>query len=687
MNLPRWWIGVWAGSGLALLSQDLLDLKTLRETKVVVATGAPLSLREAPAIVSLVTADDIRTHQCRDLMDVLALIPGLQATQDVPDGSITVRGLYGFEGRTLFLVDGLPLTELYFGGFPLGNEFPVHLIERIEVIRGPGSVLYGGTAELAVIQLTTFRGSDLEGGRASVRGGRLPQSLGHQDAGLAWGQSAGELEVSLLAWGSQARVSDAANVRYGSRPDFPYDERGGGLSATATMARVKVGDTELKTLYHRYTHRFITGFSAPATTPPATLEALIRSRAEVSVFTTLDAELGHRFHAGDQWDLEPRISYQSSAPFDKLRRTDPEIARLKGALLIQGRLGWGEVRAGFEAGEDRGSLNHDPANTVTVGYRATLQDPLAEQVTIHHAAAYLDATLPLGRLNVVGGLRRDQNELYGGQTSPRFGLTWAEEAWHVKLLYADAFRAPLFANTAWNRFGLDPAKPWRREVRPERTQVLELEAGWYSGSGLSLNLNVFRQVVRDIIEFRYYATQDDLFSDNGGKLGTTGFEAEARFVGGPYKGQLGLSHARALRYPNPSNPYVADLFGASREPMGGDTYLAIHRPGELMGAAPWKLYTHHLWRLAGGRSLQASLLWLSSKNGTDGLEKTRTEAAQLILNTGFLWTGLRPGLDVDLSIHDLTNQRLKLVTPFYDGGYDTTPWKGREISVSVMYRF
>lgn len=121
--------------------------------------------------------------------------------------------------------------------------------------------------------------------------------------------------------------------------------------------------------------------------------------------------------------------------------------------------------------------------------------------------------------------------------------------------------------------------------------------------------------------------------------------------------------------------------------MGGDTYLAIHRPGELMGAAPWKLYTHHLWRLREGLSMQGSALWLSAKNGTDGLERTRTEPAQLILNAGLLWSGLRPGLDVDLSIHDLANQRLKLVTPFYDGGYDTTPWKGREVSLSLSYRF
>lgn len=549
---------------LPLAGQELPDLKALLETKVVVATGAPLSPREAPAIVSLVTAEDIRAHQCRDLMDVLALIPGLQATQDVPDGSLTVRGLYGFEGRTLFLVDGMPLTELYFGGFPLGNEFPVHLIERIEVIRGPGSVVYGGTAELAVIRMTTFRGEELDGGKASLRGGRLPGSLGHQDAGLAWGRAAGELEMSLLAWGAQAWVSDGGNTRFGTRPVFAFDERSGGLSTSAALMRLRNGNTELQGLFHRYTHRFVTGFAAPGGTSPEALEALIQGHREVSNFTTVGAELSHRFEASGGWSLVPRVAYQSSSPFEKLRRTDPRIDRLTVSLLVQGTFGWGELRGGLESGEDRGSLLVDPANPAPVGYRVRLADPLSDQVTIHHTAGFLDATLPLGRLKAVAGLRRDRSELYGGQTSPRLGLTWAEERWHLKALYADAYRAPLIANTAWNRFGLDPAKPWRKEVRAERTQVLELEAGWRPAPGLSLSLNLFRQVIRDIIEFRYDAVHDDLFSDNGGRLGSTGFETEVRLVGGATR----ASWASAMPVPSAPPTPATPSWRASSGPPG-----------------------------------------------------------------------------------------------------------------------
>src|SRR5262245_29239018 len=102
----------WALGSIALLAplQAQENLKDLLNTKVAAATRVPVSMREAPAIVSVITAEDIRQAQCRDMVDVLALVPGLQATQDVPSGSITVRGLYGFEGRILVLVDGMPLT-------------------------------------------------------------------------------------------------------------------------------------------------------------------------------------------------------------------------------------------------------------------------------------------------------------------------------------------------------------------------------------------------------------------------------------------------------------------------------------------------------------------------------------------------------------------------------------------------
>ena len=115
-----------------------------------VASFAITRLTDSPAVVTAVSADDIRSSGARDLMDVLLMVPGFFFGVDV-QGTVGpgFRGLWGQEGKILLLIDGKEMNEQLYSTMQLGHEFPVELIERVEVVRGPGSVIYGGNAELA----------------------------------------------------------------------------------------------------------------------------------------------------------------------------------------------------------------------------------------------------------------------------------------------------------------------------------------------------------------------------------------------------------------------------------------------------------------------------------------------------------------------------------------------------------
>lgn len=134
------------------------------EEQVHVVSGAPRSFREAPGIVSVITREDIRASGARDLVDVLRLVPGMDVALDV-EGALGpgVRGLWGTEGKVLFLVDGHEMNERCYGTWQLGPNLPLDLVERIEIQRGPGSVIYGGFAELAVVRITTRGVDELSG--------------------------------------------------------------------------------------------------------------------------------------------------------------------------------------------------------------------------------------------------------------------------------------------------------------------------------------------------------------------------------------------------------------------------------------------------------------------------------------------------------------------------------------------
>jgi outer membrane cobalamin receptor len=153
-------------------SDDLEDLSTLSldellGLEVSVASISARTTREQSAIVSVITAREISASGARDLLDVLWLVPGFNSGVDVEGVTgVGIRGFWAYDGKILITVDGMDITERLYGTVPLGDRIPVDMIERIEIIRGPGSAMYGDNAELAVINIVT-KGPKLDGGFVS----------------------------------------------------------------------------------------------------------------------------------------------------------------------------------------------------------------------------------------------------------------------------------------------------------------------------------------------------------------------------------------------------------------------------------------------------------------------------------------------------------------------------------------
>jgi len=136
--------------------QSLADLLTLEVPSVYSASKRTQKITEAPAAITIITADEIRKHGYRTLAEALPSVRGFYVSYDRNYSYLGVRGFArpgDYNSRALLLVDGHRINDNVYDSALVGTEFPLDLdlVERIEVVRGPGSSLYGTSAFFAVI--------------------------------------------------------------------------------------------------------------------------------------------------------------------------------------------------------------------------------------------------------------------------------------------------------------------------------------------------------------------------------------------------------------------------------------------------------------------------------------------------------------------------------------------------------
>ena len=184
----------------ALDESDELALAYGDKDTVRIATGARQSLRSAPAVATVITAEDIANMGATDLDEVLETVPGIHVSHSANGYTplYVIRGIYSqLNPQTLVLQDGIPLTTLqqgnrgsFWGGYPVEN------IARIEIIRGPGSALYGSDAYAGVIDIITKSTADVSGAQAGVRAG----SFGTQDVWARQVGKAGAVDLTAFVY-------------------------------------------------------------------------------------------------------------------------------------------------------------------------------------------------------------------------------------------------------------------------------------------------------------------------------------------------------------------------------------------------------------------------------------------------------------------------------------------------------
>ena len=173
--------------------------QVLEETKVYVSTRTLLELKKTPGSVFVISSEEIERLPVFTVPDVLRLVPGVHVTSTAMGERVTIRGFgdFPFSDKILFLIDGVPWNSPDKGGgpgLPHWDLFPIEQIKQIEVVKGPGSVLFGKNAFWGVINIVTKRAVDTKGIKTTFVNGQRD----HIEGSVQYGGVFKDLEWSFF---------------------------------------------------------------------------------------------------------------------------------------------------------------------------------------------------------------------------------------------------------------------------------------------------------------------------------------------------------------------------------------------------------------------------------------------------------------------------------------------------------
>ena len=168
------------------------------EELVSIATGTAQPISKAPAVATVITAADIKQIGARDIDEALETVPGLHVSRSTLGGNsiYSFRGIYDTNNpQVLMLINGISISNLFTGNRgQVWGGMPVEAISRIEVIRGPGSAVYGADAFAGVINIVTKNANEIDGTQTGIRYG----SFNTKEAWLLHGGSYAGFDIAFM---------------------------------------------------------------------------------------------------------------------------------------------------------------------------------------------------------------------------------------------------------------------------------------------------------------------------------------------------------------------------------------------------------------------------------------------------------------------------------------------------------
>lgn len=683
----------WAAAQAIPSEEERLDAELAEGLTVSIATGHRQPLRRAPAVATVLRADDAAALGATDLDHLLAAVPGLHVgrSQQAYAPLYLVRGIASeFNPQTLMLLNGVPLTTLFVGN--RGNLWaglPLENVSRVEVIRGPGSALYGADAYSGVINIVTKSAEEVAGVEIGARLGSFASRDAWLQLGGAWGpvQLAGYLRLGRtdgprLPVGADAQT--ALDGLFGTRASLAPGRSSVGSDGVDASLDAGVGGWRWRASY-KLREDIGTGLGVASA-----LDPVGRGRSERLLVDVSRPDIA----LGPQWRLGLHASlmrYVQTFPVP-LQLFPPGAF---GGAFAQGMIGAPEtwerqlrlgvvgVYSGWDRHLWRIGAGHDDLNlyrTRELKNFSVLQSgpfiglpvptpgaavavfPVDQSFLAPHRRRvdylYLQDEWNFRRdWTLTAGLRHDRYSDSGGTTNPRLALVWDTSLnLTTKLLFGRAFRAPSFTE----QYSINnPVIRGNPDLKPETMHTTEAAVAWQARTDLLIKLSAYRYRMRDVIRTTLSGDGSAEFN-NVGRQNGRGLEAEFTWQAGR---RWSISGHYALQ---------RSIDDASGQDAGG--------------APRQRLWARADWTMAGGWALNGQLSHVGERRRAPG-DARRPLAGHTSLDLALRSPQRGRGWELAAGLRNLFDARMR--EPSLAPGTslpEDIPLPGRSVSLQWVYR-
>jgi vitamin B12 transporter len=444
-----------------------LEIAQLSENVVVTANAQPLEVSQTPAPVDLIGREEIAQRQTVLLPDLLATQPGISITRTGTEGGLTTVFLDGGNSSfTKVLVDGTPINlpggDVDFSNLTLDN------VDKIEIVHGAESALYGTDAMSGVIQIFTRRGTT-----------RVPEANLFAEGG------------SFSSARGGARLSGALGGFDYSASGSYFHTDGQGVN-DADLTRSYTGNLGYSFSDSNQIRLSVRSNSSFAGTPGQTL-LLPPDPSAFYDLQQLSANFSWSFQTSARWSH--RVSATEARYF-----SNSGFPPFGSALNQTNRAGgWAQSTYSFQQGAFTAGYQYEVENATSAGFGFVHGHR-------NNEGGFLDGRWsPISRLTLSAGARAEANTSFGTRVVPRagavFGLRYAKGFWgdtRARVSYGQGIEEP----TILESFNTDPCSPGNPNLRPQRSRTVNVGIDQYLAEDrFRVSATYFEDRFRDLIAF------------------------------------------------------------------------------------------------------------------------------------------------------------------------------------------